>query len=155
MGPDQQQGNIVGPRNTVTEGDGMRFAIQNVRSLNISTKNDITLKKILAIVSLKTDIIFLSDIRINSDLQSSAIHDLKKHLFFNGYKLFHNSKTSSRGVGILVSKNITDLGFNILTQINRDDNNSLLLHVEIKGKQYILGAVYGPNHDDELEFLTT
>ena len=46
--------------------DHLSFSTQNVRSMNISTKNDITLQKILAICNLKTDFIFLSDLRLNS-----------------------------------------------------------------------------------------
>jgi len=70
--------------------------------MNVSTKNSITVQKILAICSLKTDIIFLSDLRLNSTKQISAVHVLEKHFFFNGYKLYHNSNLPSRGVGILV-----------------------------------------------------
>jgi len=50
------------------------FSIQNVRSMNVSTKNDMTAQKILAICNLKSDIIFLSDLRLNSQKQISAVH---------------------------------------------------------------------------------
>ena len=76
--------------------------------MNISTKNDITLQKVLGICSLKSDIIFLSDLRLNSSKQSSAVHDLEKLFFFNGYKFYHNSVVASRGVGILIKKTICD-----------------------------------------------
>ena len=80
----------------------LSFSCQNVRSMNISTKNDITTQKILSICSLKRDFIFLSDLRINSTKQHSAVHDLEKTFLFNGYNFVHNSKTSLRGVGILI-----------------------------------------------------
>jgi len=83
---------------------GLSFGIQNVRSLNISTKNELTTQKIIAICSLKNDFIFLSDLRLNSTKQIAAVNDLDKQFSFNGYKLIHNSCTSSRGVGILVKK---------------------------------------------------
>jgi hypothetical protein len=54
---------------------------------------------------------------------------LKKHFFFNGYKMFHNSKTSNRGVGILVSKNLINDGFTVHDRLDPDDGNSLFLSV--------------------------
>jgi hypothetical protein len=79
------------------------FAAQNVRSLNISTKNEITCQKILAITKKCCDVIFLSDLRLNSSLQKSAVHDIEKKFLLQGYKLFHNSVSSIRGVGIHTS----------------------------------------------------
>jgi len=142
--------------NVTLNGNGRGFnlsaSIQNVRSLNISTKNDITLQKILAICSVKTDLIFLSDIRMNSAKQVSALHDLKKLFFFKGYELFHNSTTASRGVGILVKREIIPENFEILAQTGTRDCNSLLMHVKIFKKEYVICAVYGPNHDTEIDF---
>ena len=51
----------------------LTFSTQNVRSMNISTKNDITQQKVLAICKLKTDFIFLSDMRLNSTKQISTV----------------------------------------------------------------------------------
>jgi exonuclease III len=82
----------------------LSFGAQNCQSLNISTKTDKTLKKILAIVKKGEDIIFLSDLRLNSDAQVHAVHDLEKKVNNLGYTLKHNSKNSSRGVGILIKK---------------------------------------------------
>jgi uncharacterized membrane protein YukC len=50
------------------------------QSLNISTKNDKTTKKILALVKEKEDFIMLSDLKLNSNAQNHAIHDLEKNL---------------------------------------------------------------------------
>ncbi len=54
--------------NTVTSNKSLdlNFSIQNVRSLNIATKNLITDQKLLAITKLGSDIIFLADLRLNS-----------------------------------------------------------------------------------------
>jgi hypothetical protein len=60
----------------------LSLSIQNVRSLNVSTKNDITTQKIIAICGLKTDIIFLCDLRLNSEKNIHAVHDLEKQFFF-------------------------------------------------------------------------
>jgi hypothetical protein len=59
----------------------LNFSIQNVRSLNISTKNIITEQKILAITNAGADIIFLSDLRLNSYKQIDACKELSKNFF--------------------------------------------------------------------------
>jgi len=130
----------------------LTFSTQNVRSMNISTKNDITQQKVLAICKLKTDFIFLSDMRLNSTKQISAVHDLEKQFFFNGYRLIHNSMLPSRGVGILVSKKFDDKNFEIINTTSPNDCNSLILQTRIHGNGYILAAIYGPNHDNEVDF---
>jgi hypothetical protein len=68
---DNNNNNILGLGN-------ITFTAQNCQSLNISTKNGKTLKKILAMVKGGEDVIFLSDLRLNSELQKHAIHDLEK-----------------------------------------------------------------------------
>jgi exonuclease III len=136
----------------ILSNDHLSFSTQNVRSMNISTKNDITLQKILAICNLKTDFIFLSDLRLNSVKQIASLNDLKKRFFFNGYKLLHNSSLPSRGVGILVSKKFNEQNFTILNTVATADCNSLIIHVRIQGRDFLLASVYGPNHDNETHF---
>jgi len=121
--------------------------------MNISTKNDITVQKIIAICSLKTDIIFLSDMRLNTSKQISALHDLEKTFLFNGYKLVHNSSLSNRGVGILFKKDFNDTNLSVIRSIKDTDCNSLILHVRINNHELVLASIYGPNHDNELEFF--
>ena len=131
---------------------GLSFGIQNVRSLNISTKNELTTQKIIAICSLKNDFIFLSDLRLNSTKQIAAVNDLDKQFSFNGYKLIHNSCTSSRGVGILVKKQTYEK-LTILRIIRSEDSNFIILHVLIKNVYAALCAIYGPNRDGEIVFF--
>jgi len=119
--------------------------------MNISTTNDITTQKIICICSLKSDFIFLSDLRLNSAKQVSAVHDLEKTFSFNGYKFLHNSIIPSRGVGILIKKNIFD-NLTILERKDAEDCNSLLLHVQHRNKEFVLCPVYGPNRDNEIIF---
>ena len=109
----------------------LNFSTQNVRSLNISTKNIITEQKILAIVKGGNDIIFLSDLRLNSRIQHVACSELIKTFYLHGYKFIHNSTISSRGVGILINRKVLD---NIIVHsINRDVNcNYVLLDIEFK-----------------------
>jgi len=131
---------------------GTSFAIQNVRSLNISTKNEITLQKIIAVCNLDTDFIFLSDLRLNSEKQISAVNDLDKRLFLKGYKLIHNSTNSLRGVGILIKKKFSDEGFKIVNIERSADCNIICAHVEISGQSLVLCSIYGPNKDTEINF---
>ncbi len=115
----------------------LSFSIQNVRSMNISTKNDITLQKILAICSTKSDFIFLSDLRLNSTRQNASLLELEKMFFFHGYKLIHNSTLPSRGVGILIKRGIFDNDLEILNTVRTVDCNCLTLHVRVFNKEYV------------------
>ena len=47
--------------------------------------------------------------RLNSLNQRAGLNDIKKKFGFYGYKLYHHSRKSSRGVGILVSKGVDHL----------------------------------------------
>ena len=130
----------------------LNLSTQNVRSFNISTKNDITIQKIIAITSLKSDIIFLSDLRLNSTKQISAVHDLEKQFFFKGYKIFHNSTGPSRGVGLLIKKNLLEKSLRIVDQVHTADCNLLQLNCIYNNNALSLVSIYGPNHDNEPEF---
>ena len=124
-------------------------ASQNLRSLNISTKNKTTRDKIFAITKEKFDVILLCDLKLNSSLQKSAVHDVEKYFLLNGYKFYHNSVSSVRGVGILIS---CKLSHQIHDRRRDNDGNILLLDVIIEGKHIILGSLYGPNRDEERFF---
>ena len=101
-------------------------------------------QKIYSIVKNKDNIIFLSDIRLNSTNQIAGLNDLEKKLSFYGYKLYHNSRKSSRGVGILISRK---LNCTITRQFVDVDDNILLLEIEINGSKFTIGSIYGPNDD--------
>jgi len=158
--PDQggiNNGNDINEQNRLANNffsiNGLTLSIQNVRSLNISTKNDITTQKIVSLCSLKSDFILLSDLRLNSTKQISAVNDLEKTFLFNSYKFIHNSTTSSRGVGFLIRKNIWEK-IQVIERVENEDGNFLLLHIMLYGKSLLLGAVYGPNRDTEVAFYT-
>jgi len=120
--------------------------------MNISTKNDLTTQKVLAICSIKTDFIFLSDMRLNSTKQVAAINDLEKKFFFNGYKLLYNSRDSSRGVGILIEKKIQEK-IQVLGRADSVDGNFLALHLRFKNVEFVLCSIYGPNRDRDAAFF--
>jgi exonuclease III len=128
----------------------LNISTQNVRSLNISTKNIITDQKILAIAGLCSDIIFLSDLRLNSLKQSVACKDITKRFHLLGYKFIHNSPHSNRGVGILVKKKAMEK-LNIVNTVRDLDGNHILIDIEYKSTRYTLGSVYGANTNDGIE----
>ncbi len=143
------------PYNDGTKSIGLdlNFVTQNVWSLNISTKNIFTEQKILAITNGGADIIFLSDLRLNSYKQIDACKDLAKKFFLRGYKLFHNSVTSSRGVGILINRKVSE---NIVIRnIIRDNEcNYMLMDVEYNSQKFSWGSVYGANRDEGVSMYT-
>ena len=77
------------------------FKSQNVRSFDISNANKTTELKMFSLVKEKDDIIFVSDTRLNTEIQKSALNSLEKKLLLSGYDCFFNSETSNRGTGIL------------------------------------------------------
>jgi len=102
-------------------------------------------KKIHCITDGGNDIVLLCDTRLNSTVQIAGMNDLKKKLLMRGYDLYHNSRTSSRGVAILIKRNsnIEVLG---LSQDNI--GNFMLIDIKVKDIEMVVGAIYGPNEDD-------
>jgi len=134
------------------------FGTQNIRSFNVTGHNDQTFKKIQCILKGKEDIIFLSNLRLNSINQISMVENITKKLLFYGYEFYHNSKNANRGAGILIA---SKLGVKIMGTEMDDGGNFLLLKIELKGHTITVGCVYGPNinenigvYEDLLEKLT-
>ena len=101
-------------------------------------------QKLYSITKNKDDIIFLCDLRLNSPHQVAGMNDLNKKFGFYGYKLYHHSRKSSRGVGILISKKVdhqvhgtkTDAGDNFILLIGGDwnttwDNSAVNLNIDV------------------------
>jgi hypothetical protein len=132
--------------NSVHLPKDLEFGIQNCQSLNISTKNKKTDLKVNALVKKKCDVIFLSDTRLNTDKQAHAVHDLCKKFALAGYNFYYHSPTSSRGVGILISKKVNSVVND--RQIVDDDGNFMILKTTINNIPVAMCAVYGPNHND-------
>ncbi len=70
----------------------INFSSQNVCSLNVSKPGRKTYAKLAAITRSGTEVIFLSDVRLNSNKQIASVNDIEKKLKFLGYNLYHNSK---------------------------------------------------------------
>jgi exonuclease III len=121
----------------------------NCNSLNMSqsAKWNQTLK-ICGITKLKSDIIFLSDIRISNKNLVSSGEDLKKCFLNNPYgkyEFHYNSTRNKRGVGILINSN---LQIEILDKRITEDENLILLRTKLAGTEVILISIYGPNTGD-------
>ena len=118
-----------------------------MRSLNTSTKNEVTYKKLIAVTSNKDDIIFMSDLRLNSKKNKTVVHDVEKICFGLGYNSHLHSTLPSRGVGILIKKEIDCTIKNTICDTIND--NFILLSIQIGKCNITIGSIYGPNHDDE------
>jgi exonuclease III len=124
----------------------LTFATINCNSLNMSSiGNNNHLLKIYGITSLKTDIIFLSDIRMCNSSGISNLNELLTSLKINphcSYRFYHNSKSNKRGVGILIKHS---LSIAVLDETRDLNDNYLALHLEFEGKKFTVCSIYGPN----------
>ena len=102
-------------------------------------------QKLYSLTKNKDDIIFLFDLRLNSPNQVAGLNNLNKKVGFYRYKLYHNLRKSSRGVGILISRNLDHL---VRGTVTNSGDNFLLLDVDLKGVRFTIGSVYGLNEDD-------
>ena len=60
----------------------------------------------MAICKEKKDIMFLTDTRLNFEIQKSGMENITKKFRFKGYECYFNPKTSNRGIGILIKSNL-------------------------------------------------
>jgi exonuclease III len=101
-----------------------------------------------AICSLKSDVIFLSDIRMGQIInQQSTLKistclnksNLRNHLFV------HNSSSNKRGVAMLINKSLNP---EIVDSFMDQQENILLMKIKLNGSEIVLGSIYGPNTTD-------
>jgi exonuclease III len=112
----------------------------------VSTKCKKSSLKVSALCKTGADIILLSDIRLNSAVQTAAVNNITKQFNFNGYDFYHNSNFSSRGVGILIKK---QLALTIVETRQDRLGNILLLKLTGTGiEDLVLTALYGPNENN-------
>ena len=130
--------------------DNLSFSSINCNSLNMSSCNKlIQQSKVYGVAKLKSDVIFMSDIRLCNRNKVSGLNDLSNIFLTNpyySYSFMHNSTQNKRGTGILIK---SDIPFVELARREDREENFLLVRVEIRGKTLILGSVYGPNKIDE------
>jgi exonuclease III len=123
----------------------LTFTSINVNSLNVASANKPTqIKKLHGILKHKTDLIFLSDIRLSTRNPNGGSDILQTFLNnpFKSYTAIFNSTKNKRGVAILINK---DFDYLELNRVADPNENYLLVSLRISGKVFNLGAVYGPN----------
>jgi hypothetical protein len=116
------------------EAPRLTYSCLNCNSLNMSSLGSVNhLLKVYGVVSLKSDVIFLSDIRLCNAQGVSDIKRISDSFRVNpygSYSFFHNSKTNKRGVGILISNKIV---FSVTSEDRDADGNILGLKVDLQG----------------------
>jgi hypothetical protein len=130
----------------VTESNFPAFAVSaiNVNSFNLSTYKEggcKTLEKLVAIMRRKSDIIIITDCRLKGGVEKiRKIFRIGKGV---QYDLHVNSSRAERGVCIAINRarDIEILG----VEHDLADENFILLHCKIEGKELLVGGVYGPN----------
>jgi hypothetical protein len=117
----------------------INFSSQNVCSLNISKPCRKTYAKLIAVTKSGADIIFLSDIRLNSNKQIAGVNDVEKKCKFLGYSFYHNSRFGSRGTAILIS---SKLKYTVEKTYFDDIGNILLMLIRVGNVQLLLGSIH-------------
>jgi exonuclease III len=136
--------------NYFTQFPQVTFSAQNCNSLNISTECEKQLTKLIAITALCSDIIFLSDLRLNKGC--AQVEKIRKIFACNNnkcYDFYFNSSMSKRGVGILISRSLT---YSIKTEYSDSTENILGLVLTVEGITIKICSIYGPNHNDKVFF---
>jgi hypothetical protein len=133
----------------------LTYASINCNSLNMSSVgNNNHLLKIYGITSLRTDIIFLSDVRLCNAMGISnraVLTDSFRINPYGAYKMSLHSRSNKRGVGILIKHSID---FSVLDEEKDDLDNFLVQKISFDGKIVILCAIYGPNNVQPEFFLS-
>jgi exonuclease III len=105
----------------------------------------------VAVTKTASDIIFLSDTRLNSRKQIAGVNDVEKKCRFLGFSIFHNSSLNSRGTAVLLSNKID---YELISIYKDDIGNILLLKIKMNNVYVTIGSIYGPNEDNP-EFFET
>jgi exonuclease III len=101
--------------------------------------------KIEALSGTKSDIIFVSDLRLGNKNATASTGDISRQFLVNSngtYNFLSNSTQNKRGVGILYKK---ELPLSIIRTVSDPEENFLIASVELAGKKIVLVSVYGPN----------
>jgi exonuclease III len=126
----------------------------NANSLNMSCAAKWNqMLKIYGIAKLKTDFIFLSDVRMSNKNLVSAKNDIEKLLRCNPYQKYEivsNSTKNKRGVAILYK---TCLDLTVVQQFAPVCENILAVRVLLQETEVLLVSIYGPNSVDNNFFI--
>ena len=135
--------------------NGIRFLSQNVNSLNLSTRFQLSNnlnrfdQKLESILDKKVEIILLHDVRLG--LEGDNI--LRKRLEFHkcgSYDTYTNSSKASRGVAILIK---SQLSYKVLDDVKCRLENYLILKISFCDSIFLVGSVYGPTASQDPDFM--
>ena len=136
-------------KNKMATGTKLTFSAQNCHSLNLSDRDQVKLtKKLQLITKVGTDVIFLSEVWMNT-VKYPENEKIVKDIVESRYELYSNSTQRSRGVAILIKKGS---GIQKIKEMRDMEENMLLLDVKFRDIPCIIGAVYGPNEDNAKDF---
>ena len=88
----------TGPKISINNFPEITFKSQNVRSFNISNTSKSTELKMLSLIKEKDDVIFVSDTRLNTDIQKSALNNLEKNFCSVGMIVFLTQKLQTEAL---------------------------------------------------------
>ena len=140
---------------TFNDLSGIRFLSQNVNSLNLSTRFQLSNnlnrfdQKFESILDKKAEIILLQDIRLGKDGEKI----LKKRLEFSKFGSYHtytNSTQASHGVAILIK---SQLPYKIIDFVKCSLENYLILKISFRDSIFLVGSVYGPTVAQDPDFM--
>ena len=115
-----------------------------MNSLNLTDYQKMQ-KKLLCITNVDADISVLCDICLSN--KASLVSNFIKNTEKGNFDFYHNSTKNGRGVGLLVNRR-ANLEVNILF---KDEAENILLASVKKGQQeFILGSIYGPRQQDDI-----
>ena len=136
--------------------DGLNICTQNCNSLSLSSsetdkiENNKFKDKIIALLKNKPDILLIQDIRLGGNHEK-----VKKEISltcFGSYDMYFNStSSSSRGVAILLNKNIS---YEIFSIYRSQCENIIILDMSIRGFNFSLSSIYGPTQEKGPSFYT-
>jgi exonuclease III len=149
--PVQNDLNLLQPEINVPSFPKITISSVNCNSLNMATTTKhVRMRKFYGICSLKTDIIFLSDLRLCNKSGATDMKFVNKIFAVNpycSYRFFSQSTKNCRGVGILVKKSLNFVCLDTERDLLTD--NFLLLRATLQNQTVIIGAIYGPNKRDD------
>ena len=140
---------------TFNDLNGIRFLSQNVNSLNLSTRFQLSNnlnrfdQKLESILDKKAEIILLQDVRLGPEGENI----LKKRLEFHKYGSYHtytNSTQASRGVAILIKSQLPN---KIVDVVKCSLENYLILKISFHDSVFLVGSVYGPTVYQDPDFM--
>ena len=135
--------------------NGIRFLSQNVNSLNLSTRFQLSNnlnrfdQKLEAILDKKVEIILLQDVRLGPEGDNILRKRLEFHKY-GSYDTYTNSAKASRGVAILIK---SQLPYKIVDFVKCSLENYLILKISLRDSVFLVGSVYGPTVYQDPDFL--